>query len=41
MLVIRIFRPDRVVNASKNFIIEKMHDQYVKSPPIRYDKIFD
>mmetsp|Transcript_39360 Transcript_39360/g.37803 ORF Transcript_39360/g.37803 Transcript_39360/m.37803 type:complete len:457 (+) Transcript_39360:6904-8274(+) len=41
MLVIRIFRPDRVVNAIKNFIIEKMHDQYVKSPPIRYEKIFD
>lgn len=30
-----------MVNAIKNFIIEKMNDFYVKSPPIRYDKIFE
>lgn len=41
LLLIRCFRPDRVVNAIKNFIMDKMHEQYVKSPPIRYDKIFE
>jgi dynein heavy chain len=41
LLVIRCFRPDRVVNAIKNFIIERMHEQYVKSPPIRYEKIYE
>jgi len=41
MLIVRIFRPDRVVNAIKNFIIEKMNDHYVKPPAIRYDKIFE
>ena len=41
LLIIRIFRPDRVVNAIKNFIIEKMNDYYVKSPPIKYEKIYD
>lgn len=41
LLVVRVFRPDRVVNSIKNFIIEKMHDYYVKSPPIRYDKIYE
>jgi dynein heavy chain, axonemal len=40
-LIIRVFRPDRVVNAIKNFIIEKMHEYYIKSPPIRYDKIYE
>ena len=41
MLVVRIFRPDRVINAIKNFIIERMNDYYVKSPPINYTKIFE
>jgi dynein heavy chain len=41
LLIVRIFRSDRVVNAIKNFIIEKMNDYYIKSPPIRYDKIFE
>jgi dynein heavy chain len=38
--LMRVIRPDRVVNAVKNFIIDKMHDYYVKSPPIDYDKIY-
>jgi len=41
LLVVRIFRPDRVINAIKNFIIERMNDYYVKSPPINYTKIYE
>jgi dynein heavy chain, axonemal len=41
LLVVRIFRPDRVVNAIKSFIIDRMNDYYVKSPPINYMKIFE
>lgn len=37
----RVLRPDRVINAIKNFIIDKMNDYYVKSPPINYQKIYD
>jgi dynein heavy chain len=40
LLVVRIFRPDRVVNAIKNFIIDKMGDFYIKSPPLNYNKIY-
>jgi len=40
LLVCRIFRNDRCVNAIKSFIIEKMSDIYVKSPPIDYEKIY-
>jgi len=36
----RVIRSDRVVNAVKNFIVDKMNDYYVKSPPIDYDKIY-
>lgn len=32
----RVLRPDRVINAIKNFIIDKMNDYYVKSPPIDF-----
>ncbi len=39
LLVCRIFRNDRCVNAIKSYIIEKMSDIYVKSPPIDYEKI--
>lgn len=40
LLICRIFRPDRVVNAIKRFIIERMkNDFYVKSPPIVYKKV--
>ncbi len=41
LLVVRIFRPDRVVNSIKNFIIDQMNDYYVKSPPINYQKIYE
>jgi dynein heavy chain len=41
LLLIRIFRPDRVINAIKRFIIARMNgnEYYVKSPPIVYKKI--
>jgi len=40
MLVCRIFRPDRIVNSMKNFIIERMGEIYVKSPTVVYMNIF-
>jgi len=40
LLICRIFRPDRVVNAIKRFIIERMKNNfYVMSPPIVYKKV--
>jgi dynein heavy chain len=38
--LMRVIRPDRVVNSVKNFVIDKMSDYYVKSPPLDYDKIY-
>jgi dynein heavy chain len=40
LLIVRVFRPDRVINAIKRFIITRMNDFYVKSPPLVYQKIF-
>jgi len=40
LLLMRVIRPDRVVNAIKNFIIDRMSDYYVKSPPLSFEKIF-
>lgn len=40
MLICKIFRNDRCINSIKNFIIDKMSDIYVKSPPIDYEKIY-
>lgn len=40
LLLMRVIRPDRAVNAIKNFIIDRMNDYYVKSPPISFDKIY-
>lgn len=40
LLLIRIFRTDRVINAIKLFIIDYMHEAYVKSPPKDYEKIY-
>jgi dynein heavy chain len=40
LLVCKIFRNDRCINAIKNFIIHQMADVYVKSPPIDYEKIY-
>mgnify|MGYP000858251579 CR=1 FL=1 len=36
----RVIRPDRVINAIKNFIMDKMSDYYVKSPPLSFEKIY-
>jgi len=33
-------RPDRVVNAIKQFILDRMGDIYVKSPPLVYEKVY-
>jgi len=41
LLLMRVIRPDRCVNAIKNFIIDQMSDFYVKSPPINFQKIYD
>jgi dynein heavy chain, axonemal len=41
LLLMRVIRPDRCVNSIKNFIIDKMSDYYVKSPPISFQKIYD
>lgn len=40
LLIIKVFRPDRVINAIKRFIIARMHDFYVKSPPLDFKKIY-
>lgn len=40
LLVMRIFRTDRVVNSMKNFIMSRMSPFYVQSPPLLYDKIY-
>ena len=40
LIVCRIFRNDRCINAIKQYIIEKMGQQYVQSTPIIYDKIY-
>lgn len=37
----RVIRPDRCVNAIKNFIIDKMSEYYVKSPPLNFMKIYE
>ena len=40
LLLVKVFRPDRVINAIKRFIITRMNDFYVKSPPLIYNKIY-
>ena len=40
LLACRVFRNDRCINAIKNFIIDRMSDMYIKSPPIDYEKIY-
>lgn len=40
LLLIRVFRTDRVVNAVKGFIMHQMNDSYIKSPPRNYDNIY-
>jgi dynein heavy chain len=42
LLVLRIFRPDRVYNAIKGFIIDKMgSDNYVQPPTLQYENIYN
>ena len=41
LCLMRVIRPDRVINAIKNFIIERMSDYYVKSPPLSFEKIYE
>jgi dynein heavy chain len=40
LMLIRIFRTDRIINAIKLFIMAQMNDYYIKSPPKDYDKIY-
>jgi hypothetical protein len=40
LLVCRVFRQDRVINAIKGFILERMGPNYIQSPPIVYEKIY-
>jgi dynein heavy chain len=43
LLLMRVIRPDRVINAIKNFIGAQpcAGDYYVKSPIISYDKVYE
>jgi dynein heavy chain len=41
LLVLRCFRPDRIINSIKIFIIHQMGSNiYVNPPPLQYKKIF-
>jgi len=40
LLIARVLRPDRVINCIKNFIIDRMNENYVKSLPPDVEKIF-
>jgi dynein heavy chain len=41
LLLLRVFRPDRVINGIKRYIIETYGNQnYVQPPTINYDKVF-
>ena len=42
LLILRVFRPDRIINGVKKFIIEsnRNNTHYVKAPAINYMKIF-
>jgi dynein heavy chain, axonemal len=40
LLIIPCFRPDRLINATKNFIMWKLYDYFVQPPSLVYDKIY-
>jgi dynein heavy chain len=40
ILILRSFRPDRVYNAMKNFVISEMGDYFVQPPVLSYERIF-
>lgn len=41
LLVLRVFRPDRIYNGIKNFIDKTMGNEYIKFPSISMDKIYE
>jgi dynein heavy chain len=41
MLIVRCFRPDRMITTTRNFIVWKLSDYYVQPPSLVYDKIFE
>ena len=43
LLILRVFRSDRVINGVKRFIIEyfNKNEHYVQAPTIQYEKIFN
>eukprot|EP00919_Chromeraceae_sp_WS-2016_P072391 GHVR01171232.1.p1 GENE.GHVR01171232.1~~GHVR01171232.1.p1 ORF type:complete len:2780 (-),score=639.98 GHVR01171232.1:32-7840(-) len=40
LLIMRVFRPDRLYNAIKLFVIWRLSEFYVQPPPLEYNKIF-
>ena len=40
LLILRCFRPDRVYNAVKLFIIKEVGDRYVQPPTLNYENVF-
>lgn len=42
LIILRLFRPDRIINGVKKFIIEqnRNNSHFVKAPAINYMKIF-
>ncbi|CDJ60958.1 hypothetical protein EMWEY_00008520 [Eimeria maxima] len=40
LIVVRVFRVDRVHNAIKNFIQWRLNEHYVQSPTLQYSKIY-
>lgn len=40
LLIVRCFRPDRIVNATKDFIIWRLYDYFVQPPSLAFDKIY-
>eukprot|EP00392_Amoebophrya_sp_AT5.2_P015194 g15393.t1 len=40
MLIIRCFRPDRIINATKNFIMWRLYDYFVQPPSLAFEKIY-
>jgi len=41
LLLVRVFRQDRVINAIKGFIREQMNEMYIISPTKDYEKIYN
>uniref|UniRef100_A0A0G4IFQ9 AAA+ ATPase domain-containing protein n=1 Tax=Chromera velia CCMP2878 TaxID=1169474 RepID=A0A0G4IFQ9_9ALVE len=41
LMLVRVFRTDRVYNAVKLFIVKRLSEFYVQPPPLQYQKIFE